>query len=58
MAYEKSATDLMKRSHRRIHLVIWPLLAVALIAVIYLALASRVDTPLNDLPAALSMEVR
>jgi len=48
----------MKRLQLRAHLIIWPLLLVALIVIIYLALGERQATSLIELTPLTSTESR
>ena len=47
----------MRRAHRKVHVLMWVLIAPALAVVLYLALSNRQTTPVNDaLPDVLQTE--
>jgi len=55
----EGATDLMKRAHRKSHLMLWLILGPVMFATIILAVLNRPAAPVNDaLPDALIEEVR
>ena len=53
------ATDLMKRSHRRLHFLTWAILGPVIFMTVFLAVLHRPAEPVNEvLPDTLIGEVR
>ena len=55
----KGAANLMKRAHKRSHLILWIVLGPSIAAVLLLAVLNRPAEPVNEtLPAALIEEAQ